>query len=277
MALSVHTNAAALTALQNLNKTNEQLGEVQSRINTGLAINNAKDNAAVWSIAQGQRADIGALSAVKMSLDRAKSIADVAMSAGESVSDLLVQLKEKVLTAMDPSLSTQSRNSVNSDYKAILRQIGQVVENSTFDGANILDDSIIGGIRFLANAEANAYITLTSQNMMMGSGIITLTAASSIGTAALANAAMTALTDSISNVNQALGDMGSQAKQIENHNKFVQKLRDMLEAGVGNLVDADLAKDSARLQALQVKQQLGTQALSIANQSPQILLSLFKG
>jgi flagellin len=277
MALSVHTNAAALTALQNLNKTNEQLGEVQSRINTGLAINNAKDNAAVWSIAQGQRADIGALSAVKMSLDRAKSIADVAMSAGESVSDLLVQLKEKVLTAMDPSLSTQSRNSVNSDYKAILRQIGQVVENSTFDGANILDDSIIGGIRFLANAEANAYITLTSQNMMMGSGIITLTAASSIGTAALANTAMTALTASIANVNQALGDMGSQAKQIENHNKFVQKLRDMLEAGVGNLVDADLAKDSARLQALQVKQQLGTQALSIANQSPQILLSLFKG
>jgi flagellin len=277
MALSVHTNAAALTALQNLNKTNEQLGEVQSRINTGLAINNAKDNAAVWSIAQGQRADIGALSAVKMSLDRAKSIADVAMSAGESVSDLLGQLKEKVLTAMDPSLSTQSRNSVNSDYKAILRQIGQVVENSTFDGANILDDSIIGGIRFLANAEANAYITLTSQNMMMGSGIITLTAASSIGTAALANTAMTALTASIANVNQALGDMGSQAKQIENHNKFVQKLRDMLEAGVGNLVDADLAKDSARLQALQVKQQLGTQALSIANQSPQILLSLFKG
>jgi flagellin len=277
MALSVHTNAAALTALQNLNKTNEQLGEVQSRINTGLAINNAKDNAAVWSIAQGQRADIGALSAVKMSLDRAKSIADVAMSAGESVSDLLVQLKEKVLTAMDPSLSTQSRNSVNSDYKAILRQIGQVVENSTFDGANILDNSIAGGIRFLANAEANAYITLTSQNMMMGSGIITLTAASSIGTAALANTAMTALTASIANVNQALGDMGSQAKQIENHNKFVQKLRDMLEAGVGNLVDADLAKDSARLQALQVKQQLGTQALSIANQSPQILLSLFKG
>jgi flagellin len=152
-----------------------------------------------------------------------------------------------------------------------------VVENSTFDGANILDDSIIGGIRFLANAEANAYITLTSQNMMMGSGIITLTAASSIGTAALANTAMTALTASIANVNQALGDMGSQAKQIENHNKFVQKLRDMLEAGVGNLVDADLAKDSARLQALQVKQQLGTQALSIANQSPQILLSLFKG
>jgi flagellin len=277
MALSVHTNAAALTALQNLNKTNDQLSMVQSRINTGLAINNAKDNAAVWSIAQGQRADIGALSAVKMSLDRAKSIADVAMSAGESVSDLLVQLKEKVLTAMDPSLSTQSRNSVNSDYKAILRQISQVIENSTFDGANILDSSIAGGIRFLANAEANSYITLTSQNMMLGSGIITLTAASSIGTVALANAAMTALTDSISNVNQSLGDMGSQAKQIENHNKFVQKLRDMLEAGVGNLVDADLAKDSARLQALQVQQQLGTQALSIANQSPQILLSLFKG
>jgi flagellin len=276
MAISVHTNASALTALQNLNKTNEQLGQVQNRVNTGLAIGNAKDNAAVWSIAQGQRADIGALSAVKMSLDRAKSIAEVAMTAGESVSDLLVQLKEKVTTALDPSLSTESRNAVNSDYKSILRQITQVIQNSTFDGANILDNSITGGIRFLANADANAYITLSAKNMSLGSTIITLTAASSIGTVTLAAAAMTALNTSLTNVNQSLGDMGSQAKQIENHNTFVSKLTDVLTAGVGNLVDADLAKESARLQALQVQQQLGAQALSIANQAPQIILSLFK-
>jgi len=276
MAISVHTNTSALTALQNLNKTNEELFMVQNRINTGLAIGTAKDNAAVWSIAQGQRADIGALSAVKMSLDRAKSISDVALTAGASVSDLLVQLKEKVVTAMDPSLSPESRNAVNSDYKSILKQITQVIQNSTFDGANILDSSITGGIRFLANADANAYITLSSKNMSLGSGIITLTAASSIGTVTLATAAMTALTTSIANVNQSLGDLGSQSKQIENHNTFVSKLTDVLTAGVGNLVDADLAKESARLQALQVQQQLGAQALSIANQAPQIILSLFK-
>jgi flagellin len=276
MTISVHTNTAALTALQNLNRHNDDLSVTQNRISTGLAINNAKDNAAVWAIAQGQRADIGALAAVKMSLDRATSISEVAMTAGESVSDLLVQLKEKVLTGQDPSLSPESRNAVNSDYKAILRQISQVVQNSTFDGANILDNSVVGGIRFLANADANSYITLSSRNMTLGGGIVTLTAASSIGTVTLATAAMAALTTSISNVNQALGDMGSQAKQIDGHNTFVQKLTDVLTAGVGNLVDADMAKESARLQALQVQQQLGAQALSIANQSPQVILSFFK-
>jgi flagellin len=276
MTISVHTNAAALTALQNLNRTNNDLTDVQARISTGLSISTAKDNAAIWSIAQGQRADIGALGAVKMSLDRAKSIADVAMTSGNSVSDLLVQLKEKVVTAQDPSLDAASRTAVNADYKSILRQITQVVQNSAFDGANVLDNSISGGIKFLANADANSYITLSSKNMTLGGGLITLTAASSIGTVTLATAAMTLLNTSITNVNQALGDMGSQAKQLDNHNVFVSKLTDVLTQGVGNLVDADLAKESARLQALQVQQQLGTQALSIANQAPQSILQLFK-
>jgi flagellin len=112
MAFSVHTNAAALIALQNLNKTSTDLNEAQNRISTGLQIANAKDNAAVWAIAQGQRADIGSLGAVKMSLDRATSIADVASTAGQSISDLLVQMKEKVTAAMDPSIDTASRTAL---------------------------------------------------------------------------------------------------------------------------------------------------------------------
>ncbi|WP_332768997.1 flagellin [Phenylobacterium sp.] len=277
MSISVHTNKSALTALQNLNKTNDQLADTQNRINTGLKIGNAKDNASVWSIAQGQRADIGALSAVTMSLNRAQSIAEVSMSAGESVSDLLVQLKEKVVAAQDTSLDATSRGALNADFKSILRQIGQVVSNSEFDGANIMNGSIAGSIRFLANADANAYITLSTQNMTLGGGIITIASTASIGTVTLAAAALVDLTASMTNVNQALGNLGAQAKQIEAHNKFVGKLQDVLQAGVGNLVDADLAKESARLQALQVQQQLGAQALSIANQAPQIVLQLFKG
>ncbi|UTP37989.1 flagellin [Phenylobacterium sp. LH3H17] len=276
MSISVHTNKSALTALQNLNKTNDQLADTQNRINTGLKIGNAKDNASVWSIAQGQRADIGALSAVTMSLNRAQSIAEVSMSAGESVSDLLVQLKEKVVAAQDTSLDATSRGALNADFKSILRQIGQVVSNSEFDGANIMNGSITGSIRFLANADANAYITLSTQNMTMGGSIITIASTASIGTVTLAAAALVSLTASMTNVNQALGNLGAQAKQIEAHNKFVGKLQDVLQAGVGNLVDADLAKESARLQALQVQQQLGAQALSIANQAPQIVLQLFK-
>lgn len=276
MTLSVQTNKAALTALQNLNKTNNELGDVQNKINTGLKINNAKDNAAVWAIAQGQRADIGALGAVRMSLERANSIAEVSLSAGETISDLLVQLKEKVVAAMDTSLDTASRTALDSDYKAILRQITQVVTNSSFDGANLLTGSG-GNIQFLANAEATSRLTLSTRTMALGGSNITIPATSSISTVALASAALTQLSASIGNVNQALGNLGSQAKQLEAHLEFVSKLTDVLESGVGNLVDADLAKESARLQALQVQQQLGAQALSIANSAPQIVLQLFQG
>ena len=275
MTISVHTNRSAMVALQNLNKTSDDLSSVQGRISTGLSIANAKDNASVWAIAQGQRADIGALSAVKMSLDRAQSIADVSLTAGGTVSDLLVQLKEKVISAQDPSLDVISRNALNADFKSIIRQITQVTQNASFDGADILDGST-ASIRFLANADATSYITLSGQDMSLGGAIVTLASTSSITTVTLAQAALTSLSASIANVSQALGNLGAQAKQIEAHNKFISKLTDVLQTGVGNLVDADLAKESAHLQALQVQQQLGTQALSIANQAPQVILSLFR-
>ena len=205
-----------------------------------------------------------------------KAIAQVSLTAGASVSDLLVQLKEKVVAAMDPSLDLNSRNALNADYKALLNQVAQVANAATFDGANIIDGSLGADIRFLANADGNAYITLSVKDMTLGGSIITLASTSSIGTVTQATTVMAALTVSLNNVNASLGDIGAQAKQIDAHNTFVSKLSDVLETGVGNLVDADLAKESARLQALQVQQQLGTQALSIANTGPQTILALFK-
>jgi flagellin len=275
MSISVHTNKPALIALQNLNKTNAEFEEIQNHINTGLKIANAKDNAAVWSIAQNQRADIGALAAVKMSLDRANSIADVSMTAGQSVSDLLVQLKEKVVAAMDTSIDTVSRTALDSEFKSILRQIQQITGNAAFDGANLLDGSIASNIQFLANSEASSFITLSTQDMSLGGSIITVASGASLGSVSLSSQILSDLNASIVNVNQALGSLGAQAKQLEAHSNFVGKLTDTLLTGVGNLVDADMAKESANLQALQV-QQLGAQALSIANQAPQMILSLFK-
>ncbi|MBX3486216.1 MAG: flagellin [Phenylobacterium sp.] len=276
MTISVHTNKAALTALQNLNKTNNELATTQDRVNTGLKIGNAKDNAAIWAIAQGQRADIGALGAVKISLERASSIAEVSLSAGETISDLLVQLKEKVVASMDTSLDTASRTALDSDFKALLRQITQVVGNAAFDGANLFNGAG-GDIQFLANADATSKLTLSTRTLSLGGSNITITANANITTATIASTVLARLDASISNVNQSLGNLGSQFKQIEAHLNFVSKLTDVLEAGVGNLVDADLAKESAKLQALQVQQQLGAQALSIANSAPQIILQLFRG
>ncbi|MBA4001371.1 flagellin [Brevundimonas sp.] len=277
MTSSVHTNTSALIALQNLNRTNERLEAVQGRVNTGLKVQGAKDNASVWAIAQGQRADLGALNAVRMSLDRATSVADVALSAGETISDLLNQLKEKVVAANDESLKTQSRELLNDDFQALLRSISQAVQNAEFDGANLLDGSLSAGVRFLANAEADAFVTLSTRNLSLGGGIIDLTLSSNLLNMSDAATALADLNNSISQVNSALGALGSQAKQIESHNGFVSRLMDTVESGIGNLVDADLAKESARLTALQVQQQLGVQALSIANQAPQVILSLFRG
>ena len=276
MTNSVHTNVSAAIALQNLTRTNDRLGDVQSRISTGLKVQGAKDNAAIWAIAQGQRADVGALSAVKQSLDRATSIADVALSAGESVSDLLNQLKEKVVAAKDSSLKTQSRELLNADFQALLKAIGSQIANASFDGANLLNGSLTTGIKFLANADASGFVTLSSKNLSLGGSIIELSLSDSLLSLTGATQALTRLDASITQLNASLGAVGAEAKQIQAHNSFVSKLIDTLESGIGNLVDADLAKESARLQALQVQQQLGAQSLSIANQAPQIILSLFQ-
>lgn len=276
MVTSVHTNTAAQIALQNLNTTNKELEQVENRISTGLKISTAKDNASIYAVAQGLRADIGSYSAVKNSLNRAQSIADVSMAAGSSVSDLLVTAREKVLAAMDPSLDTASRNAYNNDFKSILKQITSVLNNAAFDGANILNGSLTADIAFIADSNAAQTITLQREDMSLGGAIITLTATDSISTVTLASQVRAALDSSIDNVNAALGRLGSKSKQVENHNTFVTKLMDALNTGVGNLVDADMATESARLQSLQVKQQLGVQAISIANQAPQTILSLFK-
>lgn len=276
MTLSVHTNTAAMIALQNLNKTNEQMDGVQNRINTGLKISGAKDNAAIYAVAQGMRGDISALGAVQTGLNRATTIGDVALAAGETISDLLIQMREKAMAAMDPSLDSYSRLAYDSDFKALLDQVRVIIENAEFDGANLLDGSITNGVEFLADADAARTVTLKSQDMSIGGAIVTIAATASLSTVTLATAVMATIQASLDNVNQSLANLGSDTKKLEAHSGFVSKLVDALTKGVGNLVDADLAVESAQLQALQVKQQLGVQALSIANSQPQIILNLFQ-
>ena len=275
MANSVNTNLGALIALQNLNATNAELATTQTRINTGKKVANAKDNGAIWAIAQGQRADIGALGAVKSSLDRGVSAVDVSLAAGESISDLLLQLKEKALAATDKSLSTASRKALNEDFKAIRDQINTVANNAEFNGVNLLKTGAVG-FQALANAQGTASMTVAPEVLALGSTNVTVATTTTIGTSTLATTALGLVNASIDNVSSALARIGTKSKALETHRTFVGKLTDALEAGVGNLVDADLAKESAKLQSLQTKQQLGVQALGIANQSPQILLSLFR-
>ncbi len=276
MVMSVNTNVGAQVALQNLNATNAQLAITQSRINTGKSVSSAKDNGAIWAIAQGQRAEIGALGAVRQSLDRGVAAVDVALAAGETVSDLLLQMKEKALAATDASLKTAARAALNEDFKALRDQIASVTSNAEFNGVNLLDASATG-FQALANADGTSTLSVAAEVMALSSTIVTVTSSEVIDSITTATDALSAVDESISNVSGALARLGTKSKALATHITFVGKLTDALEAGVGNLVDADLAKESAKLQALQTKQQLGVQALGIANQTPQLVLSLFRG
>ncbi|MHC3127530.1 flagellin [Brevundimonas sp. GN22] len=272
MTTSVHTNSSALIALQNLNSTNSKLGAVQNRVSTGLKVQGAKDNAATWAIAQNQRADTSSLEAVKTSLNRATSIADVALAAGSQISDIITELKQKAVAASDPSASDASKKAYNDEFQTLVASLTSFAKNATFDGKNILDNSLTADLEFIASADGGETIALTPQALDADAlGLSGLDLTTDPATA------LTAVTDALATSSEKLAELGAQAKQIERHTTFVGKLMDSLEVGVGNLVDADLAKESARLQALQVQQQLGTSALSIANQAPQSILSLFQG
>jgi flagellin len=275
MSLSVNNNASAQLALQGLNSSTTELQQAETEVSSGLAINSAQDNPAIWAIAQGQTQQVTALSSVTASLNRAGSIADVATSAGQSVSDLLNQIKQAVLSATDSSLDTSSRTALNTNYQSLLAQITDAIQNATFDGANLLDGST-PTMQFMTNGDATQFITLQGQDLALGGPLVSLSATSSINTATNAQAALADVNTSITAVNNALSELGSQANQISNHLSFVGQLSDSLNTGIGNLVDADMAAESARLQALQVQQQLSVQSISVANSTPQTILSLFR-
>jgi flagellin len=272
---SINTNVGAMIALQNLSATNSELAEVQIRISTGKKINGAKDNPANWAIAQTMRGRVMALDAVKDSLDRGKSVIDVAMSAGEEVSDLLTQMKQKALAASDTSLDTVSRAALATDFNSLRDQISKVVANASFNGVNLLAAGA-NGFSALANDDGSQRLTVAGQSLALGGAAITFTAATSFTSATSASNLIGVLNTAFNNVSAALTHLGTSSKALDMHETFIGKLQDTLDAGIGNLVDADMAKESARLQALQIKQQLAIRALSIANSYGASLLQLFR-
>ncbi|EGF90374.1 flagellin fljK [Asticcacaulis biprosthecium C19] len=272
---SINTNLGAMVALQNLNKITADLRVTQNRISTGLKVSSAKDDGAIYAIAQSQRAEIKSLDSVKMSLSRTSSTVDVAMTAGESIQDMLTELKEKALAASDTSLDTTSRDALKADFAAIRNQITKTIANATFNGINLLNGSR-ATIGALANAQGSSHLTVDAEDMSLGGGIITLGASTDFSTATSAQALLTTLDDSISNMSSALARLGTSSKSLDRHATFIGKLQDTMDGAVGKLVDADMAKEATKLQALQTKQQLAIQALSIANQSQSYMLSLFR-
>ena len=274
MSFSVNTNNGAAIALQYLNLTQGQLDQTQSHINSGLKVASAKDDGAIFAIAQNQRGDLAGYQSVMSSLNNGSSAIDVALSAGQSISDLLIQMKQKALSAADPSLDTASRQALNANFTALRDQIPKIVKNAVFNNFNLVDGSTTK-IQALASADGSRRITAGAQNLSLSGTIVTLKSTATVSTQTKASALIGTLQTSLANVNAALAKLSSGAAKFSIQSTFTQKLSDTLTSGLGNLVDANMAQESAKLQALQVRQQLGVQALSIANQQPQTILSLF--
>src|SRR6201996_4516788 len=205
---SINTNVGAMVALQNLSATAGSLQSTENEVNTGLAISSAKDNAAVWAIAQNQRATSSSLDSVISSLQRGQSTVDVALSAGNSVSDLLNQMKEKALAAADTTLDTNSRAALNTEFESLRDQITKTVQNAVFNGGNMLQS---GGttVKALANADATSVITVQAQNLSLGGTVLTtaLSATASINTVTAATSMIATLNTAIANVASALGKL----------------------------------------------------------------------
>lgn len=272
---SINTNVSAMMALQNLNASQAELRSAEQRIATGQKVATAKDNGAIFAIATTQRGSSRALDAVRESLQRSQSVVDVSTSAGEIVSDLLLQMKEKALAAADAQLNTSSRAAMNADFVSLRDQITKAVSNAGFNGGNLIKSGA-ADVAALADETGTSLLTVKAQVLALGGGNVTVTVGTSVSTVTLAKAALTLVNASLQNVSLALAKLGTGSRALATHLTFVNKLQDAIDAGVGNIVDADLAKESARIQALQTKQQLGFQALSIANQGPAQLMSLFR-
>ena len=275
MSFSVITNNGANTALEYLTATQSQLASTQNAINSGLKVADARDNGAVFAIAQNQRASVAGYTSVINSLTNGTSSIDVALSAGQSISDLLIQLKTAALSASDSSLDTASRQALNANFTALRDQITTIVKNATFNGFNLVDGSTTQ-ITALASSDGTRRITTAAQNLSLSGSIVTLKSTASISTQSKASTLVATIQTSLTNVNSALAKLSSGAAKFSIQATFAQKLSDTLTQGIGNLVDANMAQESAQLQSLQVRQQLGIQALSIANQAPQSILSLFR-
>lgn len=314
---SINTNVAAMTALQSLSRTNNNLTETQNRISTGLRVAEAADNAAYWSIATTMRSDKMALSTVQDALGLGASMVDVAYTAVDSAIEVVNQIKSKLVAAREPGVD---KAKVQSEITELQKQLKSISDSASFSGENWLSvDSSVAGFSATKNVvasftrtggtvaiqtiaidtagmdlyDANVAATNAGAGILDGNrtaaGVLDNTAVtwsvSGLTIAALTDSAadVTTLNSYIAGADAAIKEMATAASslgavksRINLQTEFVGNLMDALDRGIGTLVDADMNEESTRLQALQVQQQLGIQALSIANGSSQSILSLFR-
>jgi flagellin len=272
---SILTNNGAMVALQTLKSINSDLGKTQSMISTGKEVASAKDNSAIWAISKVMESDVSGFKAISNSLSLGESTVAVATAGAEQITNLLTEMKEKVVAATGDNVD---HAKITADITQLKEQVASVIGASQFNGANLLDAAGNAGISVLSSldrsggtvtASSIAVASVDFETNMDLSDVVTTDSAS-------AETSLAAIETHIQMAINGAAELGGSAKRIADQGEFVGKVSDAMKSGIGSLVDADMEETSARLQALQVQQQLGVQSLSIANQAPQSIMSLFR-
>lgn len=303
---SILTNPSAMTALRSLQATNKQLELVQNRVSTGLEVETAQDNAAYWSIATTMRSDNNALKTVQDALGLGAAKIDTTYTGLTSTVDVVDEIKAKIVAAREPGVD---RSKIQAEITQLQEQLFAIAESASFVGENWLSvdssDADYSATKSIVSSFTRSSTGVSVQTISINiattelfdandqSGIIdstfTTTGAGAVTVSVFtldvtaANIDDTDIDDMISNVDAALlsvttaaSDIGAAKKRVSMQQDFVSSLIDAIDRGIGTLVDADMSKESTRLQALQVQQQLGIQSLTIANANAQSILSLFQ-
>lgn len=303
---SILTNPTAMTALRTLQQTNTQLAQVQDRVSTGFRVAEAKDNAAYWAIATTMRSDHKALSTVQDALGLGAAKVDVTYTALKTAISVVDEIKSKIVAAREPGVD---KTKIQDEITALQEQLRSTAGSASFSGENWLSvDS--GAANYVQVKSIVSSFTRTSAGVQVqtididtstlelydaadqsgiadseftttGSGAVTVSVDTlDITATGLDNVdiddMISAVDSRLQQLTATASEAGAAKKRISLQTDFVGALLDSIEMGIGTLVDADMTKESTRLQALQTQQQLGIQALSIANSSAQNILSLFK-
>jgi len=276
MSNSINTNVGAMVALASLRSTQTALNTASKQVQTGYRVADASDDASTFSVAQGIRGNLQAYQAVQGSLANGVGLGSVTQAALTKISDLVGNMQAKITQLADGGINASQRNIYIADLNAMTSQVQNFINQASYNGTNLLSTGSANKT-FLADTSGT---TLT----MTGQGAVNTTFTTFTGTLTLANlsdatvsaARLTDLTAFQTQVATSLGANAADTRSLKLQSDFVNSIVDATTTGLGAIVDADIGKASASVQSLQVRQQLGIQSLSIANQQPSVLLGLFR-
>ncbi len=282
MTTSILTNAPSLLAQRNVNTFGQFTADLGRQVSSGQRVSTPVDDASNFAIAQGLRTDVRAIDSLIQGLGNAKGVAEVGLAAATTTSDLLNEIRAKIVQGVNEGLTAQQRTVVDNDYQNMLNRMRQILENAVFNDTNIVIETaipfntIVGQVNdqdVLSSVDGDR-LTLRGQRLDLAFALLDQ---EDLASTANAQNALTAFDNAASIVAVALGELGDDMREITYQIQQLEGLRDEVETGLGNIVDADLARVSAQQQSATVRDQLAQQGLNIANQFPNVISGLFPG